>query len=185
MIKRWKWRLGTWFIEAATKGFGILPGGRIPFVNILNTQGDPAVNELLVDELAQLDAAVAAAELQPTELASRRSAIFKAFYEKRLRPNFFASQKRPRAGNSTAATSKGGSKGNSKGKGKGKGKGGAKGGSGACVGSTKDLRMEAAAESEQCSEVGRFSEVGVQVDPRAFKSYMILKRWMAAEVSVC
>merc|ERR1711924_333656 len=35
MVKRdFSLWLGSWWLEGATKGFGIMPGGRIPFVNV-------------------------------------------------------------------------------------------------------------------------------------------------------
>jgi hypothetical protein len=36
MVKRdFSLWLGNWWLESATKGFGIMPGGRIPFVNVV------------------------------------------------------------------------------------------------------------------------------------------------------
>merc|ERR1719473_1946963 len=50
--KPFKLRLGRWFVEEATNGHGNCPGGPIPFVNVLDAEGNVKVEPEKVKEVA-------------------------------------------------------------------------------------------------------------------------------------
>lgn len=68
MVKRdFSLWLGNWWLEEATKGFGILPGGKIPIVNVAEDSGrvKESVPELVAKTTAQKPSKAKAPQLPP------------------------------------------------------------------------------------------------------------------------
>jgi len=71
MVKRdFSLWLGNWWLESATKGFGIMPGGKIPFVNVAEEphEGNGSRKEPPVKAPVQKPSQVKAPPLPPTAL---------------------------------------------------------------------------------------------------------------------